>query len=233
MFGMVMGYLLQIYGYISSCQGAIIPMRPEGLKGIFFSNFLHASVDHLCSNLFPVGVLSYLSYLFYPRSASKMIFLGGLMTGLAVWMLPPSQWGDMDYRYTCILGASGLVYLLAGYLFFSGIFRWDVRLLAVSLLVALYYGGMIWGIFPQNFFTETVAEPKISWQSHLSGGVVGVMLAWIFRKENKKKIKYIWQYPGYYNEKDEAYYEKFSAHSLPQDSPSIKENPWEGIDNLK
>jgi hypothetical protein len=35
--------------------------------------------------------------------------------------------------------------------------------------VAFMYGGLVWGVFP--------AEERISWEGHLSGAVVGLILA--------------------------------------------------------
>ncbi len=105
--------------------------------------------------------------------------------------------GRLIYRemyYTCIIGASGIVYMLAFFLFFSGIFRWNMKLLTISLLVALYYGSLIWGIFPEEFFSQLDQPSQISWQSHLVGAVVGIILAFMYRKQGEKKRRFIWQY---------------------------------------
>ena len=40
------------------------------------------------------------------------------------------------------------------------------------------YGSMIWGMFPTN--------PKISWEGHFSGFMIGVVLALYFRKKGPK-----------------------------------------------
>ena len=71
------------------------------------------------------------------------------------------------------IGASGLIYGLAAFLFTSGIISLNVRLLTISLIVALVYGGMFWGIFP--------FKPEISWESHLWGGISGLGLAFFYR----------------------------------------------------
>jgi len=42
------------------------------------------------------------------------------------------------------------------------------------MIVSLVYGGMFWGIFP--------LKPEISWESHLWGGISGLVLALLFRK---------------------------------------------------
>ena len=71
------------------------------------------------------------------------------------------------------IGASGIIYGLAAFLFLSGVLSRNVGLLTISLVVALLYGGLFWGIFP--------IKPEISWESHLWGGLSGFGLAWIFR----------------------------------------------------
>ena len=46
--------------------------------------------------------------------------------------------------------------------------------MALSLIVVFIYGGTIWYIFP--------TDPKISWEGHLSGFIVGILLALLFKK---------------------------------------------------
>jgi hypothetical protein len=41
---------------------------------------------------------------------------------------------------------------------------------------------MIWGIFPTH--------PRVSWQGHLAGLCVGVILAFIYRKQGPQRPKY-------------------------------------------
>jgi membrane associated rhomboid family serine protease len=71
------------------------------------------------------------------------------------------------------IGASGLIYGFASFLFFSGIIRKNLNLLAISLLVVFLYGGLVWGLFPFDY--------KISWESHLFGALTGFILAFVFR----------------------------------------------------
>lgn len=98
------------------------------------------------------------------------------MTGLWVWF---------GARIAYHIGASGLVYGLGSFLFFSGIIRRNINLLAISLLVAFLYGGMVWGIFPY--------KPEISWESHLYGGIAGLILSFYYRKEGPAATKKKWE----------------------------------------
>jgi uncharacterized membrane-anchored protein YhcB (DUF1043 family) len=47
------------------------------------------------------------------------------------------------------------------------------------------YGGMIWGVFPM--------EEHVSWEGHLSGLVVGVALAFLYRKRGPQSPKYSYE----------------------------------------
>jgi membrane associated rhomboid family serine protease len=93
-----------------------------------------------------------------------VFFLTWIITGILVWL-----GGRSSYH----IGASGLIYGFASFLFFSGIIRNSINLLAISLLVVFLYGSLVWGIFPFDY--------KISWESHLFGALTGFALAAAFR----------------------------------------------------
>ena len=49
------------------------------------------------------------------------------------------------------------------------------------------YGSFIWGMIP------SLAIPQnISWEGHLSGAIIGVLLAFSFKKEGPQKEVYHW-----------------------------------------
>ena len=56
--------------------------------------------------------------------------------------------------------------------------------IALSLLVTFIYGGLIWGILP--------GLKGISWESHLFGGISGVIVSFVFRKDDPY-IRYEWE----------------------------------------
>ena len=185
------GFLLQALGFFSNCFGAIIPLLPEGLVGIITSPILHGNLDHIIGNSIPIAVLMFLLYQFYPKVANKVFILGWVFSGFLLWLLPPIDISTGQYYYTCTIGASGIVYVLAFYLFLSGVIRWNMKLLTISLLVILYYGSLIWGIFPEEFFYNLDEPSRVSWQAHLTGAIVGSILAFSFKnvgEEKKKKI---------------------------------------------
>ncbi|WP_294250581.1 rhomboid family intramembrane serine protease [uncultured Chryseobacterium sp.] len=233
---MWMGFFLQSLGFFQSCFGAIIPLLPEGLIGIVTSPLLHGNMDHIVGNSIPIAVLMFLLYQFYPQVAGKVFVIGWLATGLLVWMLPPIDIMTGNYLYTCTIGASGVVYVLAFFLVFSGIFRWNMTLLTISLLVILYYGSLVWGMLPEELFSNLQEPSKISWQAHLAGAVVGVSLAFMFRKAGEKKKRYIWEFPNYYSEKDDKLWQQYKENH-PDDFLELpykkKDDIWDHLDRLR
>lgn len=233
---MWLGFLLQHWGFFEGCSGAIIPLVPEGLKGVLLSPLLHGNLDHIIGNSIPIAVLMFLLYEFYPQIANKIFFTGWITSGFLVWLLPPIDIFTGEFYYTCIIGASGLVYVMAFFLFFSGVFRWNMKLLTVSLAVALYYGGLVWGMLPEELFYKMDEPSHISWQSHLSGAVVGSIMAFVFKKMGEKKQKFIWEYPNYYSEKDDKLWQDYKEHH-PEDFLELpykkKDEIWDRLDELR
>lgn len=231
---MWIGFALQQIGWFESCTGALIPFVPEGLKGIILSPLLHGSWEHLLSNSLPIGVLLFLLYEFYPELASKVFFRGWLFTGALIWLLPPSLF--FDSIYTCIIGASGLVYMLAFFLFFSGVFRWNVKLLTISLLVVLYYGSLIWGMLPEELFSQLQEPSRISWQAHAAGAIVGVGLAFYYKNQGEKRKKFIWEFPNYYSERDDLLWQEY-IQKHPEDFEELpqkkQENIWDHLEEIR
>jgi len=151
----------------------IYPLHLKGLKGILLSPLVHADFRHLLNNSIPILVLGVAIFYFYNRVAFRVFFLTYLMVGIWVWF-----GGRPAYH----IGASGLVYGFASFLFFSGIIRNNISLMSISLLVVFLYGGMIWGIFP--------VYEKISWESHMLGSIAGFILAVYYRNEGPQKPEY-------------------------------------------
>lgn len=151
----------------------VFPRTLEGILGIITAPFIHCDWKHLFNNALPLIVLGTSLRFFYKEISKEVFFWSWLMSGLWLWSI-----GRPSFH----IGASGLVYALASFLFFSGLIRKHTRLMAVSLVVVFLYGSLIWGIFP--------IKTHISWEGHLSGGIAGVLLAWWFREQGPPKQKY-------------------------------------------
>lgn len=174
------------------CYG-IIPRSVSGLKGILFAPLFHSGWKHLINNSIPLVVLSFFAVLFYQRMAYYVIIFGWILTGILVWFFGNLPW--IDPYVGCHIGASGIVYLLASYVFFSGIFKRSRNLIAISLIVVFLYGSMIWGVIPEDFLPKFYKDSsnKISWEGHLSGAIVGLLFAFLTRNYGTKREVYSWE----------------------------------------
>ncbi|WP_417443657.1 rhomboid family intramembrane serine protease [Joostella sp.] len=171
----------------------VYPRTLSGLRGVVLSPFIHSSVEHLYSNTLPLMILSSALFYFYNKISWKVLLLGVLLSGFFTWLI-----GRPAYH----IGASGLIYVLVSFIFFKGIFAKNRRLIALSLVTVFVYGSMFWFIFP--------VENKISWEGHLSGFLVGLFLAIIFKSEVLRKEKYDWERDDY-NEDEDQFLKHFDA----------------------
>ncbi|MDX9940878.1 MAG: rhomboid family intramembrane serine protease [Bacteroidales bacterium] len=154
----------------------IFPLKARGLPGIVLSPFIHGDLKHLVNNSIPILVLGSTLFYFYREVAKNVLLLSILITGLWVWVFAREAWH---------IGASGVVYSLAAFLFTSGVIRRHPRLMAISLLVTFLYGSLVWGILP--------IRERVSWESHLMGLISGVLLAYHFRRFGPQRKKYDWE----------------------------------------
>ena len=156
-----------VYGFDVSKFG-IVPRTFDGMIGIITAPFIHANPLHLVSNTFPLLFLSITLFYNFHRIAKRVFYGSYLLTNILVWLLA---------RPDPHIGASGLVYALASFAIFFGLFRRDFRSLFVSIIVLVLYGSIFHGVLPSN--------PGVSWESHLFGSLVGFMLAAFYSKEKK------------------------------------------------
>ena len=154
----------------------IYPRKLDGLVGIFFYPLIHGDINHLINNSTALIVLMVGVFHFYRPVSYKIFFWTYLLSGIWVWL---------SARPSYHIGASGLIYGFASFIFLSGIIRQNTNLLALSMLVIFLYGSMVWGIFP--------IRPGMSWEGHLWGSVAGIILAIYYRKQGPQKKKYSWE----------------------------------------
>jgi membrane associated rhomboid family serine protease len=155
----------------------VLPKTIEGLKGILFMPLIHAHSDfkHILNNSVPTFLLLTLLFYSYKDIAVKVFFGSWILTGILVWIFATNK-GSFH------IGMSGVIYALAAFLFTSGVLRKYLPLQALSLFIVFLYGSLIWGIFPTT--------PRISWEGHLMGMIVGVLLAVYYRSEGPQRPKY-------------------------------------------
>lgn len=155
----------------------VLPRTTSGLKGILFMPLIHSESDikHIVNNSLPTFFLLAALIYFYREIAFKVFVYGWLVTGFLVWIYAENKG---SYH----IGMSGLIYMLAAFLFASGVLRKFLPLQAISLFVAFLYGSMIWGVFP--------LEEKVSWEGHLMGFGVGIIFAFLYRANGPQRPKF-------------------------------------------
>jgi membrane associated rhomboid family serine protease len=162
LFAAIFDYNMLIHG--------IKPRNPDSIYAIFTFPFIHGSWSHLVSNSLPGVILLTGLFIFHARKSWLIITLIYLFSGIILWFIGRSG--------TNHVGASGFIYGLAFFLFTAGLIIRDRSSVAVSFFMILWYGGMLWGIFPFS------VEPGTSWEGHLSGAVTGVILAILITKKS-------------------------------------------------
>jgi membrane associated rhomboid family serine protease len=154
----------------------IYPLKFKGLVGILTAPLIHSDIEHLIANSIPMLVLGTGLFYFYNKIAHRIFFLSYFIANIWIWF---------GARQAYHIGASGLVYSFAAFLFFSGMIKRNVKLMAIALLVVFLYGSMIWGVLP--------IQPHISWESHLLGAIAGLILAIYYKDRGPAKEKYSWE----------------------------------------
>lgn len=180
----------------------VYPLKTEGLPGILLSPLIHSSVKHLFSNTIPLFVLMWCLFYFYSEIAYKTFLLLWLLSGLFTWIIGREAWH---------IGASGIVYSLSSFLFFSGLFRKHIPLIAISLIVAFLYGSNVWNMLPWSMYLDAT----VSWEGHLSGGVSGLITAIIYRNHGPQKPLKEWiedeeEHEEDFFNVDDEFYDDFS-----------------------
>ncbi len=158
--------IFEITMELSFVQGGVFPRRISGLRGILFSPTIHGDWKHLLDNSLPVFFLSLALFYFYRDIAYRIWLLIYFIGGILLWAV-----GREAYH----IGASGLIYGLAAFLFLSGVIRKVRSLMAISLLVVFWYGGMVWGLLPFDY--------EVSFEAHITGAVSGIILAILYRDQ--------------------------------------------------
>ena len=155
----------------------IFPGKVEGLWGILTGPWIHSGLSHLSNNSLPMLFLLAALFYFYKPIALRVFLIGLILTGLTTWIIGRPSWH---------IGASGLIYMLLAFIFFKGIQSRIYPLVAVALTVVFLYGGLFWYLFP--------LDPKISWEGHSAGFIIGLLLALYYRKQESHLYEtYIWQ----------------------------------------
>lgn len=164
----VAGYAVQVFVWPRLVTFGLVPRTAWGLVGIVTMPFLHSNLGHLLANLGALVVLLGFVFAFHPKRMPTVVVRVILIGGALLWLFG---------RPETHVGASGLIYGLAGFAIVSGIVQRRFLPVAGAVGVAVMYGSsLFWGLVP--------VDPKISWDGHLAGGLAG---AFTGRKAGRRK----------------------------------------------
>lgn len=148
-------------------QFSIVPRTLSSLPYIFTAPLLHASFQHFLSNIITLCIFAFLILQFGRKQFLMTSLLLVISTGALVWLFG---------RTAFHLGASGVIYGYFGFLILAGFLSKKLSLMFISFIVAFVYGSMVWGVLP--------SRPYISWESHLFGFIMGLVIAWYTSKKS-------------------------------------------------
>ena len=125
------------------------PRELAGLWGIPLAPFLHGGWGHLAANSAPLFVLGWLVALRGLRNFIEVSVVIILLGGFGTWLI--------GKPHSVHIGASGLIFGYFGFLILRGLIDLNLTSILSSLIVGLFYGGLIWGVLPSH--------PGVSWES--------------------------------------------------------------------
>lgn len=146
------------------------PRTVEGLRGILTIHFLHGDLDHIVQNSLALFVLNSFVFYFYRSIAFPVFSALFVFSPILLWF------SGRDGNH---IGASVLIYAEFAFLLVSGLIRKNPMLLRVALVVVLYYGSLVWYVFP--------VDKKVSWEGHACGFFMGLLAAFWWRTQGPQR----------------------------------------------
>ncbi len=147
-------------------SGGIYPRNVDHLWAIFTAPFLHVSFTHLIDNTIPFVFMGVIIALWGAARLALVTLIVIVVGGLGTWLIAPAG--------TDTVGASGIVFGYATYLFARGVFNRNMLEILIGIVVAVVWGGAL--------LASVVPHPGISWQGHVCGAIGGVVAAWLLAR---------------------------------------------------
>jgi len=141
---------------------------------LFTAMGVHADMAHLLGNAVLFGFFAYLLYGYFGFRVFPVLvsFLGCLVNSASLLTYPKGTW---------LVGASGLVYLMAG--FWLTMYVSIERRLSIKRRLLRSIGVALIVLVP------TALQPSVSYRTHAIGFVVGVVAGIIWFLLNRKEIR--------------------------------------------
>jgi membrane associated rhomboid family serine protease len=162
-------WLLEVINTLDSNnldKDGIVPRNVDHLWGVFTAPFLHVSFQHLIDNTVPFVFMGVIIALRGAVRLALVTLIVIVIGGLGTWLVAPGS--------TVTVGASGVVFGYATYLFTRGVFNRSVLEILTAVVVGVVWGGAL--------LSSIVPHPGVSWQGHACGAVGGVVAAWLMSR---------------------------------------------------
>jgi membrane associated rhomboid family serine protease len=162
---------LTAHGRALDGDGAIYPRNFDHVWSIFTAPFLHFGWQHLIDNTIP---FVFMGVFIAVRGAARLALVTLIVVvigGLGTWLIAPAG--------TETVGASGIVFGYATYLFTRGVFNRSLLEIGIGLVVGVVWGGAL--------LASIVPQQGISWQGHACGAVGGVFAAWVLASRRAQR----------------------------------------------
>ncbi len=151
----------------------IYPRNIGHLWGILTAPFLHVSFQHLIDNTIPFVFMGVIIALRGAARLALVTVIVILVGGLGTWLIAPA--------HSITVGASGVVFGYATYLFSRGVFNRSWLEVLTGVVVGVVWGGAL--------LSSLVPHYGISWQGHACGAVGGVVAAWLLARPHGAESK--------------------------------------------
>lgn len=161
-----------LMNYRLSTGGGIRPRTLTGLWGVADAPLLHASWQHLGTNIVPFLIFGFLLLIAGLRQFIAVTVLVWIVSGFGVWLTAGSN--------TVTVGASTLIFGWLSFLVFRGVFTRRLAQLALGVVLFVIWGGVFWALLP--------GRSGISWQGHVFGALAGALAAFLVARADRPQL---------------------------------------------
>lgn len=162
-------YFFQFQHGLSYAWG-LFPGDISHFQGVFLMPLVHKDFAHLWGNTLQLFLGILLIAVHFRHLTSVILLSIWIMAGLLLFFI--------GNKGSIHIGSSGFIYGIFSYLITAGFNAGNRRLRLLAFMLLMYYGSMIWGLFPW--------QEKVSWEGHLSGAIAGFVMAAILRKPYRR-----------------------------------------------